>query len=196
MHEMCTTCITLRFRAKMNRNVCVLHAFKGTQTTKAPWVFFFTVVSRTQMNDSSAAQHRTTMAAVIEDDGNGISDVITLSSRQRDLLSQILQDIRTTVHHLALPKVNPLSATDATAVDALKDLYYMLNVEDRLNALPARQHVFASKTVQTLLHPIIAALHSHPTAQQNQKRWSVPTYQALRTLCVLSSPIPDRNNFV
>lgn len=196
MHEMCTTCITLRFRAKMNRNVCVLHAFKGTQTTKAPWVFFFTVVSRTQLNDSSAAQHRTTMAAVIEDDGNGISDVITLSSRQRDLLSQILQDIRTTVHHLALPKVNPLSATDATAVDALKDLYYMLNVEDRLNALPARQHVFASKTVQTLLHPIIAALHSHPTAQQNQKRWSVPTYQALRTLCVLSSPIPDANQLL
>ncbi|PXF41145.1 hypothetical protein BWQ96_09177 [Gracilariopsis chorda] len=136
------------------------------------------------------------MAAVIEDDGKGISDVITLSDRQRDLLSQIVQDIRITVQHLALPKVNPLSATDATAVDALKDLYYMLNVEDRLNALPARQHVFASKTVQTLLHPIIVALNSHPTAQQNQKRWSVPTYQALRTLCVLTSPIPDANQLL
>ncbi|KAI0558867.1 Timeless protein [Gracilaria domingensis] len=107
-----------------------------------------------------------------------------------------MDDIRTTVQHLSLPDVNPLSAIDATAVDALKDLYYMLNVEDPLNALPARQYVFSSRTVQTLLHPIILALHSHPSSSENQKRWSVPTYQALRTLCVLSTPVPDANTFL
>ncbi|CAN8071325.1 unnamed protein product [Agarophyton chilense] len=136
------------------------------------------------------------MAAVVEDSATPVSNTATLSVRQRLLLSQILQDIRTTVQHLSLPDVNPLSATDATAVDALKDLYYMLNVEDSLNALPARQFVFASRTAQTLLHPIIVALHSHPSSGDNQKRWSVPTYQALRTLCVLSTPIPDANQFL
>eukprot|EP00178_Gracilaria_changii_P004619 TRINITY_DN1749_c0_g1_i4.p1 TRINITY_DN1749_c0_g1~~TRINITY_DN1749_c0_g1_i4.p1 ORF type:complete len:1421 (-),score=296.05 TRINITY_DN1749_c0_g1_i4:5124-9386(-) len=136
------------------------------------------------------------MAAVTDDGAMPISDAATLSSRQKQILSQILEDIRTNVQHLSLPDVNPLSATDATAVDALKDLYYMLNVEDPLNALPARQYVFASRTVQTLLHPIINALHSHSSATQNQKRWSVPTYQALRTLCVLTTPIPDTNQFL
>ncbi|PXF44286.1 hypothetical protein BWQ96_05990 [Gracilariopsis chorda] len=136
------------------------------------------------------------MDALIKDDGKGISDVVALSDRQRDLLSQIVQYIRITVQHLALPKVNRLSTTDATAIDALKDLYYMLNFDDQLDALPAREHVYASKTVQKLLHLIIIALNSHPTAQQNQQQWSVPTYQALQILCVLTSPILDANQLL
>lgn len=116
----------------------------------------------------------------------------TLTPRQQSLLSQITHDIRTTVSHLCLPKVSALSALDATSVDALKDMYYMINVEDPLNAMPARHHVLSTRTVLVCLLPIVNALHQDPSSKTNPKRLSIPLYQITRVLSVLSMPIlPD-----
>lgn len=126
----------------------------------------------------------------LEDTSNNIA---TLSERARHTLSQVLQDIRSTVSHLHTPSVSPLAVLDATAVDALKDLYYIVNNEDPLNAMPARKIVLEQRLVRTTLLPLASALHSDPASQHNRKRWSVPMYQTLRLLSVLSIPISQHN---
>lgn len=127
---------------------------------------------------------------------DGTNDAAKLSSKARNTFSQVVQDIRTTVSHLNLPGVSPLAVLDATAVDAIKDLYYIVNIEDPLNAMPARKLFFEQRLVNTLLLPLVAAVHDDPASQGNQKRWSVPMYQALRLLSVLSIPIAKDNEFL
>lgn len=119
---------------------------------------------------------------------------IELDSKKRFFLSQIAQDIRTTASNLKLPKVTPLSTVDANAVNAIKDLFYIINNEDPLNAMPARCFVFELNLVKRYLIPIIAAVDTDPASQTNQKRWSIPIYQTLRALSVLSTPISDQND--
>lgn len=79
------------------------------------------------------------------------------------------------------------------AVDALKEIYYTINTEDPLNAMPARRLVLEQRIVRSSLLPLVNAVHSDPTAESNQKRWSVPMYQTLRLLSVLSIPISVEN---
>lgn len=120
-------------------------------------------------------------------------DAATLDSRTLELLSHSLQDIRTTISQLQTPGISPLAALDANAVDALKNLYYVINTEDPMNAMPARRYVLEQRIVRSALLPLVAAVHSDPSSETNQKRWSVPMYQSLRLLSVLSLPISAEN---
>lgn len=120
----------------------------------------------------------------------------TLNAETQRALSQVLQDIRTTVAHLCVPGVSPLAVLDGTAVDALKDMYYIVNTEDPLNAMPARRLIMEQRVVKSALLPLVNAVHSDPAAQRNQKRWSVPMYQTLRLLSVLSIPVAKDNEFL
>lgn len=120
---------------------------------------------------------------------NGKPMLATLNTRQLDFLSQISQDIRATVSHLLLPKVSPLSVLNASATESLKDLYYALNTEDPLNSMPVRRHVLATNIPTECLLPIATASNADPAMSRNRKRWSLPMYQTLRLLSVLTLPI-------
>lgn len=122
--------------------------------------------------------------------------VATLSRGARSILSQALQDVRSSVAQLHSAEVSPLEALDSMAVDALKELYYTINTEDPMNAMPARRLVLEQRTVRMALLPLVKAVHSDPTAETNRKRWSVPMYQTLRLLSVLSIPISVENQTV
>lgn len=124
------------------------------------------------------------------------NNAATLSERALHTLSQVLQDIRSTVSHIRAPSVSPLAVLDGTAVDALKDLYYIVNNEDPLNAMPARKIVLEQRLVRTALLPLANALHCDPASQHNRKRWSVPMYQTLRLLSVLSIPVSQHNEML
>lgn len=126
---------------------------------------------------------------ITEKDEECVIPLTALNSKQVQFLSQISQDIRATVSHLSLPDVSALSVLDATAIDGLKDLYYALNSEDPLNAMPVRRHVLTNNIPMDCLVPIAVAADSDPAAQRNQKRWSLPTYQTLRLFSVLTLPI-------
>ena len=126
---------------------------------------------------------------------NSISPA-TLNDKTLHALSQVLQDIRTTVSHSSLPGISPLAVVDDTAVDALKDLFYTVNSEDPLNAMPVRRLIGEQHIVKSALLPLVAAIDGDPTSHRKRKRWSVCVYQTLRILSVLSIPITKDNEFL
>lgn len=132
------------------------------------------------------------MESTISPENDAKVSLATLNSRQLSFLSQTSQEIRATVSHLSLPKVSPLSVLDSSAIDSLKDLYYVLNTEDPLNAMPIRRHVLSDNLPIDCLLQIAVAANSDPAAERNRKRWALPMYQTLRLLSVLTLPIsPD-----
>lgn len=129
------------------------------------------------------------MDTVNLDESEAKVTLATLNPRQLTFLSQASQEIRTTVSHLTLPKVSPLSVLDSSAIDSLKDLYYVLNTEDPLNAMPVRRHILVKNIPNDCLFPIAVAANQDPAAERNRKRWALPMYQTLRLLSVLTLPI-------
>lgn len=62
--------------------------------------------------------------------------------------------------------------------------------------MPARKSVLEQQLVRAALLPLANALNSDPASQRNRKRWSVPMYQILRLLSVLSIPISQHNEIL
>lgn len=145
-------------------------------------------------DEACSAPHTLSPPAEMASTANdGPPDAVVLSARALHELSQVTQDIRSTVARVAVPSVSALAVVDAAAVDAVKDLYYMLNIEDPMNAMPARKLLGDRQIVASALLPLLAAVHSDPAADANPKRWSVPIYQVLRLLSLLSIPISRDN---
>lgn len=129
------------------------------------------------------------MDPVIQEENEAKSTLATLNPRQLAFLSQTSQEIRTTVSHLTLPKISPLSVLDSSAIDSLRDLFYVLNTEDPLNSMPVRRYILVNNIPKDCLFPITVAADSDPAAERNRKRWALPIYQTLRLLSVLTLPI-------
>lgn len=129
------------------------------------------------------------MDPIIQETNEDKSTLATLNSRQLAFLSQASQEIRTTVSHLTLPRISPLSVLDSSAIDSLRDLFYVLNTEDPLNSMPVRRYILANNIPKDCLLPIAVAANSDPAVERNRKRWALPMYQTLRLLSVITLPI-------
>eukprot|EP00171_Calliarthron_tuberculosum_P018580 IDg18580t1 len=87
-------------------------------------------------------------------------EAATLSRRALSEISQITQDVRMTQKRLSELDCAPLAVMDADAVDAIKDLFYVVSNEDPLNVMPARKLLCDQHVVATCLLPLLAAVNS------------------------------------
>lgn len=108
----------------------------------------------------------------------------------------IMQDIRLTLKRLSNLDCAPLAVMDADAVDAIKDLYYVVSNEDPLNVQPARKLLHEQHVVATCLLPLLAAIDSDTNAAENHKRWSVCLYHTFRALSALTTPVHPENELL
>lgn len=123
-------------------------------------------------------------------------EVATLSRRALNEISQITQDVRLTQKRLTELDCAPLAVMDADAVDAIKDLFYVVSNEDPLNVMPARKLLCEQHVVATCLLPLLAAVNGDESASENQKRWSVCLYHTFRVLSQLCVPVSPTNELL
>ncbi len=125
-----------------------------------------------------------------------LPEAAKLSRRALQEISQITQDVRLTLKRLEQPDSSPLAVVDGDAVDAIKDLYYVVNKEDPNNVMPARKLLCEQNIVSGCLLPLLAGINGDTTAQENQKRWSVCLYHTFRVLSILSVPVLPSNELL
>ncbi len=119
-----------------------------------------------------------------------------LSRRALREITAVMSDIRVTVKRLSNTNDSALAIMDADAVDAIKDLYYVISNEDPLNVQPARRLLLEQHVVQACLLPVLASVNSDPAVEENQKRWAVGLYHTFRALSAITSPIPESNELL
>lgn len=127
--------------------------------------------------------------------GNDIQ-AATLSRRALNEITQITQEIRVTLKRVTELDSAPLAVCDADAVDAIKDLFYVMSNEDPLNAMPARKLLCEQRVAVSCLLPLLSAVNADTSVGENSKRWSVVQYHTFRALSQMCAPIPKENEFL